>query len=175
MSLAGKHLKVLEETGKNLVLRKIAEEKRGQLPVLGGNLNKMGYISEVKSVLSELTQYNVSPEKLDAFLETEAVGETLRLKMQDISVMYHGFSEYLEGKYITSEEVLSLLCEVAEDSAILRNSQIVFDEFTGFTPIQNQLLLKLLSLSEKITVALTMDTKEDFYHCRGPAGAFFHE
>lgn len=170
--LGRQNLKVLEETGKNLVLRKIAEEKRGQLPVLGGNLNKMGYISEVKSVLSELTQYNVSPEKLDAFLETEAVGETLRLKMQDISVMYHGFSEYLEGKYITSEEVLSLLCEVAEDSAILRNSQIVFDEFTGFTPIQNQLLLKLLSLSEKITVALTMDTKEDFYHCRGPQELF---
>ena len=67
----------------------------------GGNLNRMGYISEVKSLISELTQYNVSPEKLDTFLETEDVGETLRLKMQDISVMYHSFSEYLQGQYIT--------------------------------------------------------------------------
>ena len=36
---------VLEETGKNLVLRKVAGEKKKELPVLGTNLKKMGYIS----------------------------------------------------------------------------------------------------------------------------------
>ena len=132
----------------------------------------MGYISEVKSLISELTQYNVSPEKLDTFLETEDVGETLRLKMQDISVMYHSFSEYLQGQYITSEEVLSLLCDAAEDSNIIKDSVIVFDEFTGFTPIQNQLLRKLLVLSERIIVSVTMDAGEDFYHCRGEQELF---
>ena len=165
--LGKQNLRVLEETGKNLVLRKLAGEQKKNLSVLGGNLNRMGYISEVKSLISELTQYNVSPEKLDTFLETEDVGETLRLKMQDISVMYHSFSDYLEGQYITSEEVLSLLCDVAEDSNIIKDSVIVFDEFTGFTPIQNQLLRKLLVLSERIIVSVTMDAGEDFYHCRG--------
>ena len=165
--LGKQNLRVLEETGKNLVLRKLAGEQKKNLSVLGGNLNRMGYISEVKSLISELTQYNVSPEKLDTFLETEDVGETLRLKMQDISVMYHSFSEYLNGQYITAEEVLSLLCDVAEDSGIIKDSVIVFDEFTGFTPIQNQLLRKLLVLSERIIVSVTMDVGEDFYHCRG--------
>ena len=85
--LGKQNLRVLEETGKNLVLRKLAGEQKKNLSGLGVNLNRMGYISEVKSLISELTQYNVSPEKLDTFLETEDVGETLRLKMQDISVM----------------------------------------------------------------------------------------
>ena len=170
--LGKQNLRVLEETGKNLVLRKIAGEQKKNLRVLGGSLNRMGYISEVKSLISELTQYNISPENLDTFLNTEEVGETLRLKMQDISVMYHGFTDYLEGKYITAEEVLSLLCEVAEDSKMIKDSVIVFDEFTGFTPIQNQLLKKLLVLSEKLMVSLTMDTKEDFYHCRGEQELF---
>ena len=170
--LGKQNLRVLEETGKNLVLRKLAGEQKKNLSVLGGNLNRMGYISEVKSLISELTQYNVSPEKLDTFLETEDVGETLRLKMQDISVMYHSFSEYLQGQYITSEEVLSLLCDVAEDSNIIKDSVIVFDEFTGFTPIQNQLLRKLLVLSERIIVSVTMDAGEDFYHCRGEQELF---
>ena len=170
--LGKQNLRVLEETGKNLVLRKLAGEQKKNLSVLGGNLNRMGYISEVKSLISELTQYNVSPEKLDTFLETEDVGETLRLKMQDISVMYHSFSEYLQGQYITSEEVLSLLCDAAEDSNIIKDSVIVFDEFTGFTPIQNQLLRKLLVLSERIIVSVTMDAGEDFYHCRGEQELF---
>lgn len=167
--LGKQNLVVLEETGKNLVLRKVAEEQKANLKVLGGNMNKMGYISEVKSLISELSQYNISPEHLKDFLEKEAISETLRLKLQDILTMYQGFRSYLEGKFITSEEILTLLCDVADESAILKDSVIVFDEFTGFTPIQNLLIRRLLTIAEKIVVSLTMDTRtgEDFYHCRG--------
>ena len=55
-------LVILEETGKNLVLRKVAELKKKELSVLGGNLNKMGYIGEIKSLISEMAQYNITPE-----------------------------------------------------------------------------------------------------------------
>lgn len=158
---------VLEETGKNLVLRKVAEQKKKQLRVLGGNMNKMGYIGEVKSLISELTQYNISPGELGTFLETEAIGEALKLKLSDVLTLYRGFREYLEGKYITAEEVLELLCEVADQSAMLQNCVIVFDEFTGFTPIQNSLIRKLLTLAERILVSVTLDIREDFYHSRG--------
>ena len=165
--LGKQDLVILEETGKNLVLRKVAELRKQELMVLGGNMNKMGYVGEVKSLISEMTQYNISPEALEQFLDTEEVGEALRLKMQDILVMYRGFRDYIEGKYITAEEVLTLLCEVAGESALLRDSVIVFDEFTGFTPIQNRLMRELLPLAEQILVSVTMDIREDFYHSRG--------
>lgn len=58
---------VLEETGKNLLLRKVAEDKKEELQVLSGNMKKMGYISEIKSLISELTQYHISPEYLEDF------------------------------------------------------------------------------------------------------------
>ena len=165
--LGKQDLVVLEETGKNLVLRKVAEQKKTELKVLGGNMNKMGYVSEVKSLISELTQYNITPELLEEFLGQAGIGEALRLKMQDVLTMYRGFAEYMEGKFITAEEVLALLCEVAEESELLRNSVIAFDEFTGFTPIQNRLLKQLMQISEKIMVSVTIDTREDFYHSRG--------
>lgn len=165
--LGKQDLVVLEETGKNLVLRKVAEQKKQELKVLGGNMNKMGYVSEVKSLISELTQYNITPELLEEFLGQARIGEALRLKMQDVLTMYRGFAEYMEGKFITAEEVLALLCEVAEESELLRNSVIAFDEFTGFTPIQNRLLKQLMQISEKIMVSVTIDTREDFYHSRG--------
>ena len=165
--LGRQELVILEETGKNLVLRRVAEEKKGELSVLGGNMNRMGYIGEVKSFLSELTQYNITPEDLERFLQDESVGEALRLKLSDILVMYRGFRDYMEGKYITSEEVLSLLCEVAAESEILRDSVIVFDEFTGFTPIQNRLMREFLVIAERVMVSVSMDTREDFYHSRG--------
>lgn len=165
--LGKENLMVLEETGKNLVLRRIAEERKAELKILGSNMNKMGYISEVKSLISELSQYNITPDRLQEFLSCGKISETLRRKLQDIWTLYEGFRKFLEGKFITSEEILTFLCDVAEESAILRDSVIVFDEFTGFTPIQNQLLAKLLTVSEKITVSVTMDYREDFYHSRG--------
>ena len=61
-------IKILEETGKNLVLRRVAEQERDKLKMLGGNIHKMGYVGEVKSFLSELAQYNVTPETLQEFL-----------------------------------------------------------------------------------------------------------
>lgn len=165
--LGQENLMVLEETGKNLVLRKIAEEKKDALKILGGNMNKMGYIGEVKSLISELSQYNITPDTLQEFLACADISETLRMKLQDVLVLYEGFREFLEGKFITSEEILTLLYEVAEESAIIRGSVIVFDEFTGFTPIQNTLIAKLLTVAEKLIISVTMDYREDFYHCRG--------
>ena len=46
--------------------------------------------------------------------------------MPDILTMYEGFREYIDGKYITAEEILTLLCEVAEESELIRDSVIVF-------------------------------------------------
>lgn len=63
--------------------------------------------------------------------------------------------------------MLELLYDVAEESELLRNSVIVLDEFTGFTPIQNRLMEKLLVLAKKVSVSVTMDVREDFYQCRG--------
>lgn len=165
--LGKQNVVVLEETGKNLVLRKVVEQKKAELKVLGANMNKMGYVGEVKSLISELMQYNVRPDALAEFLEKEPLGEGLRLKMQDVLTMYQGFTEYLKGRYITAEEVLELLYDVAEESELLRNSVIVLDEFTGFTPIQNRLMEKLLMLAKKVSVSVTMDVREDFYQCRG--------
>lgn len=165
--LGKQNVVVLEETGKNLVLRKVAEQKKAELNVLGANMNKMGYVGEVKSLISELMQYNVRPDALAEFLEKEPLGEGLRLKMQDVLTMYQGFTEYLKGRYITAEEVLELLYDVAEESKLLCGSVIVLDEFTGFTPIQNRLMEKLLVLAKKVSVSVTMDVREDFYQCRG--------
>jgi ATP-dependent helicase/nuclease subunit B len=165
--LGRQEMVVLEETGKNLMLRRVAEEKKDELKILGGNMNKMGYVDEVKSFLSEMMQYNVTPEFLEQFLEKEEIGETLRLKLCDILTLYRGFQAYKEGRFLISEEVLTLLSAVADQSAIIKDSVIVFDEFTGFTPNQNQLMYQLLRLAKDVVVSVTMDTREDFYHSAG--------
>lgn len=157
---------VLEETGKSLILRRVAEEKANELTVLKKNMTKMGYIGEVKSLISELSQYNVTPLQISEAIEKLPSG-SFSYKLRDIQIMYQGFLDFLEGRFVTAEEVLELLIDVAEESEILRDSVIVLDGFTGFTPIQNLLLQKLLKVAEKIYVAVTIDLRENFWICAG--------
>ncbi len=160
-------LQVLEETGKNLVLRKVAQEQEDKLSALKGNMHRMGYIEEVKSLISELMQYNVSPERLEEGIADDRLSPILRAKLRDVHVMYQGFEDFLKGHYITSEELLHVLAGVADESAILKDSVMILDEFTGFTPVQVELLRKLMPICEDVWVSLTIDAKEDFYHSKG--------
>ena len=154
--------KVLEETGKNLVLRKIAQEHQEELRVLSGNLKKMGYIGEIKSLISELAQYAVSEEDLGRFLEANRDRPRLYYKLCDVQVLYRAFHAYLKDQYITAEELLEVLCQTVERSQKIRESVIVLDGFTGFTPVQNKLMQKLMLYAKKVIVTVTMDEREDW-------------
>ncbi len=165
--LGMKQIDILEETGKSLVLRKIAQEQKEKLTVLKGNMHRMGYIGEVKSLISELMQYNIAPEQLEECVKDENLSSVLTAKLKDVHVMYQEFAKYLEGKYITAEELLHVLVQVAEESNILKESVLVLDEFTGFTPVQVELLQKLMSICSEIWVSLTIDEKENFFHSKG--------
>ena len=126
----GQALPVLDDEGKNLILRKIAGDYEKDLKVLKGNMKKLGYINEVKSVLSEFDQYDIGEEELRQ--TKTAAGENSRLyyKLQDLEVLYIGFKKYLEDRFITKEELLDALCRVVKGSDILKESTIVLDGST---------------------------------------------
>lgn len=163
---------VLEETGKNLMLRKVAQDKKDELHVLQANMKKMGYISEVKSLISELTQYNVEPDDLERFLNEASLSTAFSEKLGDVLTMYRGFREALEGTYITSEEVLEVFCHVAAESELLQDAVFVFDGYTGFTPIQNKVIRTLMGLAGQIYVTVTIDEREDPYSYCGMQDLF---
>lgn len=167
------HLNILEETGKNLVLRRVAEEQQNHLKLMKASMKKTGYISEVKSIISELTQYRIAPPQLDVLIDQENQPVLFRYKIQDIQTMYQGFQDYLQGRFITAEELLEVFAQVADQSELLKHSVLVLDGFTGFTPIQYHLLETLLKITKEIIVTVTLDSREDPYNSRGIQELFY--
>ncbi|HIX62889.1 MAG TPA: helicase-exonuclease AddAB subunit AddB [Candidatus Mediterraneibacter colneyensis] len=163
---------VLDDEGKNLVLRKIANDFEDELTVLKGNLKKQGYISEVKSVISEFTQYGVDFDRLDEFMDTVSPDSYLYYKLRDIRRVYEGFEDYLSGRYITKEEMLDVLSRVVPESEILKGSVVALDGFTGFTPVQDRLLGELLRVCDRVIVTVEMDEREDPFVYRHPYQLF---
>ena len=163
---------VLDDEGKNLILRKIAGNYEDKLTVLKGNLKKQGYISEVKSVISEFTQYGVDFERLDEFMDSISPDSYLYYKLKDIRKVYEGFEDYLSEKYITKEEMLDVLSDAVPRSNILKGSIVAMDGFTGFTPVQDRLLGELLKVCDKVMITVEMDEREDPFVYRHPYQLF---
>ncbi len=163
---------VLDDEGKNLILRKIAGNYEAELSVLKGHLKKQGYISEVKSVISEFTQYGVDIERLDEFMESVTPDSYLYYKLRDIRKVYEGFEEYLSERYITKEEMLDILSDAVPRSAILKGSVVAMDGFTGFTPVQDRLIGELLKVCDKVVITVEMDEREDPFVYRHPYQLF---
>lgn len=165
-------LPVLDDEGKNLVLRKIAGDYEDQLRVLRGNVRKLGYISEVKSVISEFTQYDIGEDEIRRVMEMTGEESRLYYKLADIQVLYRGFTEYLREKYITKEELLDVLAHAVRESRLLKNSTVVLDGFTGFTPVQDRLLSELMQHCRDVMVSVTLDERENPYVYQHPYQLF---
>lgn len=164
---------VLDDTGKSLVLRKVAENIQEEMPVIGSNLRKIGYIHEVKSVISEFMQYGIGEKELVQIAEYAQKRGALYHKLKDLEILYKSFLTYIHEKYITTEETLDLLCDVLPKSKLIRGSVIAFDGFTGFTPIQNRLIQRLMALSKEVIVTVTMDAAQNPYVLDGEQKLFY--
>ena len=163
---------VLDDTGKSLVIQKVASALRDRLPTLGGHLNRQGYIHEVKSAISEFMQYGIGVQDMPKLIEFSRNRGALVHKLEDLAVLYEGFKEYISGDFVTTEETLALLCRCLPKSKLVRGSVVVFDGFTGFTPIQNSVIREMLGLAEEVTVCLTLGAGEDPYQPDGEQKLF---
>lgn len=159
---------VMDDMGKNLILRHLANENREKLSYFAGKINKLSYITELKSVISEFKQYRISSEDIEKMIESaEKEGKNnLSKKLLDVKTLYQLFNEYISDKYTTSEEILELAAREAYKSEKLKKSVVIFDGFTGFTPVQYMLIESLLLITQDIYVSLISDERDGLLYNR---------
>ena len=167
-----KEMPVLDDTGKSLVLQKVAADLKEQLPAMGSLLHKQGYIHEVKSAISEFMQYGISTQDMDKLITSAQKRGALAMKLKDLKTLYRGFQDYIRDHFITTEETLDVLRRSLSKSKILKGSVVVFDGFTGFTPIQNRLIQELMHVCAETIVTVTIGVGEDPYKMDGEQKLF---
>ena len=118
--VGGEELPVLDDTGKSLVLRKVAGKERENLTVLGSHLQKIGYIHEVKSALSEFMQYGVGEKELDMLIAYAKDRGALCYKLKDRAAFISGLQRlYRRPLYHHGGDVR----QTAGGSAQIRNRE----------------------------------------------------
>lgn len=163
---------VLDDTGKSLVIRKLVNNKLSDIKALRNNITRVSYITQIKSLISEMTQYNITPEKLQEMMSSPVMSESFRRKASDLLVIYQAFLDFIEGRYVTTESILSTLNEMLDSSEIVTGSTVVLDGFTGFTPIQYQLVEHMLRICDEVAVTITADENTALFEVKSEDDVF---
>ncbi|MBR4529656.1 MAG: PD-(D/E)XK nuclease family protein, partial [Lachnospiraceae bacterium] len=75
------------------------------------------------------------------------------------------------GRYATTEQTMDLLAQAIGRSARMKGAVVVFDGFTGFTPIQYHVLSSIIRAASRVTVSLPAEPGTDPFDA-GQEGIF---
>lgn len=170
--LAVENLAVLDDMGKSMVIRKVAAAQKRKLVLFSGHLNQTGFVSQMKSQLSEFYQYGITPDILREMAPL-AKSPLFRQKLEDFAVVFQAFQDYIAGHFITTEQVLDVLCKVLPRSEIVKNSVIALDGYAGFTPVQFRLIELFMVHAKKVYVTVTADPQVSMYRVMGMQNLFY--
>ena len=112
-------------------------------------------------------------ERVGELAEFSKSRGTLYYKLKDLKTLYQAFDAYVAERFITTEDTLALLSRAVHESKIMKNSVVIFDGFTGFTPIQYRLIAELMELSRMVIVSVTLGEGENPYRIMGEQELFY--
>ncbi len=150
----------LEDTGKTMIVKKVALDHAGELGIYAGKVHSRGFISGMKSIISEFYQYGIGDGEFRRMTELAEDNTQLRSKLKDIGVIRQGFRDFINGRFIMNEELLEIFIREAPRSKLLKGAHVCFDGFTGFTVMQLRVIECLCELGCDISVTVTIDPKD---------------
>ena len=152
--------KILEDSGKHMLLRKIISENKNKLVYFKLGQEKKGFVVALASSITEFYQYGIEPDEVLEKAEMQTAAN-LRLKLLDLHMIYSAFKNYLEQEYISSDEILDILADKIPDAEFLRGAEIWLDGFKSFTPQEKKILSALISAVKSVKITLCIDENKD--------------
>lgn len=147
----------INELGKIMVLRKLFDECAQDLSVFSRASKQQGFLMNFCELISEFKKNDISYELLEAKSKLIEDDNLLKRKLQDISLIYKKFVDYLDGRYTDEEDKLNLLIEKLEQSDYFKGAEIWVDGFNSFSSQEYKILEKLAIKSKKLNISLTLD------------------
>lgn len=164
-------LPVITETGRQLLLRRLLQEKEPQLKIFAGAARQPGFSAQLAVQIREFRHYRIEPEKLSAVSVGTKCPEVLKSKVSDLHVIYSAYQDFVKNGYYDPEDTMSELAVAVREGILPSGTQIWLDGFAGFTPQEYEVIAALFAKAEKVEVALCLDHRlerppqeDDLFH-----------
>ncbi len=123
-------------------------------------LNFLGKSQEnVDTILTQITEFkkhNITVEMLEK-QKDETEDEYLKIKLNDMLVMYKTLEETMQGQFLDENDLLTILAEKIEESHLFDDAVFYIDEFAGFTKQEYSVIAKLEKIAKKVYITVCTD------------------
>ena len=160
----GSGARYIDDLGRTMLLRKVISAHRGELTVFRPPSGRSEFVRMMGSMIQEFKQFETDPEKIEEAAES-ASGGMLAQKLRDTAVIYRAYEEELRGRYLDTEDQLTLLSRILRETAPFAGWAIFV---TGFDFYSKRLISVLEALAEnagELSVVL---------HYRKPGDPVYH-
>lgn len=152
--------KCFEKTPKNIGRSGKAEIIYDAISKNQKELNFLGKSQEnVDTILTQITEFkkhNISVDMLEKQKESTE-DEYLKIKLNDMLVMYKTLEETVQGNFLDENDLLSILAENIEESHLFDDAIFYIDEFAGFTKQEYSVIAKLEKIAKKVYITVCTD------------------
>ncbi len=148
---------MLNEQGKNMVLRRVMEKLEGELLVYNNSCRQNGFVNELMEFLADLKQRAVAIDDIKQMQDSIDKDSLLGRKLHDVTLIYQHFNDYLQERYIDSEDYINLFIDMMPSSRYLSTSRIWVDNFATFSPQSLRILEQLITVCPETTISLTLN------------------
>lgn len=136
-------LNYIDGAGREIVARRALKTVESELTYLKSNVNRRGFSTTLAELVSELRRYGVTPDDLEtASAKTDKT--SLRGKLNDIAKFCRVYTALIDEKFSDAEDNLAIAAEKLGDYPIPNGSELFIEGFKSFTPLENDVLLKLI-------------------------------
>ena len=84
----------------------------------------------------------------------------LKIKLQDMILIYEKFNLNIENKYIDETDLISSLAQNIDKINLFKNAYFYIDEFVGYTKQELEIIKKLLKISKNVTITFCINNLE---------------
>lgn len=147
---------LLNEQGRNMVLRKLIEEHIDDLTIFKKTARQEGFVIKLGDMIKELKQNDISAS---SFVDTQKLcdeNSILGQKIHDIGFLYEQLEGYLAGRYIDTEDRMNLFIKKLPCSSLVRGARVYIDGFTTFSSQSLRVIREIMLLAEETTISFTV-------------------
>jgi len=151
--IGGKTETNLSKCGKAMLVYSILNNNKKVLRFLGKTDEN---IDMAETAITEFKKHGISVEQLKQEIENQE-DIYLKNKLKDLCTIYENFENQLSEKYIDETDLLTILAENVDNTALFYDSTIYIDEFAGFTSQEYEVIKKLIKIAKEVTITICTD------------------
>jgi ATP-dependent helicase/nuclease subunit B len=150
----------ISRIGREMLIHRVLRETKDKLRIFGPPALSPGFARQMAGMVSELHRHAMLPEDVDDLVGHLQKGQGNRLtalKFADIALVFHRYSELLEGKFVDPQAQVNAACKAVKQMDFVRGARLWIDGFASFTGGELAIVSELLKAVEHACVAFCVD------------------